>query len=210
MAFDPDTLNNALASIDHNTLRGRIRACANIQGFVNLYDSEDFQLCLRCPRIVQGTEDPFEWSREWATRMRDEPPLDVALNECRESLLLLVFELMDRWREMRIPANDIVNIFAGHRFTNILHIAFPMDRALCLFKMRYPRSNSYGMHWIAEQHLDLYPQQREALRQLNGFPTMNMRYLWLVQDPVFEQLNLSSDNEIIPRCIGLERIFDLE
>lgn len=200
-------LAQAAASVNHAALRNQIEACTSVQDFINVYELRDVaQLCMGCLRRAQGFDNSLDdWAREWAIRMRQQPPppFDAALYECCQSLLLLIFTVLDRWRDGTIAADDIVRRFQGHRFTNILQLTLPMDRARCLYTLRYPQAVRFGMHWIAPQHVSLHPNWQQELNNLNGFPTMNERYLWLVENQAFTELGLAQDRAIIVPSLEL-------
>lgn len=175
--------------VDHKALRKDLADCESIGEFREAYDSAGYQLVLHQLRTAQGTDDVDEWAKQWATRMRNAGKRDLELNECRKTALTLVYQLCDRWRDPEYPIvsdQSLVQEFKGRRFSNILQLTLPMDRAQCLYKMVYPGSRRFGMHWVASQHLDQATPSAEAttwkdrIKAVGGISTMNRRFLWLM------------------------------
>jgi hypothetical protein len=190
--------------------------------FVRIYASYPFQLCLRYMVVSSGDDDLSVWARDWARRMRggggaaaggdhyDDDnerriAADMFLNQCRKTTLTLVYELLNRWRDGKVTAPEIVQTLSSHRFVNILQFALPLDRAQCIYRMQYsycqPADGSNesssspppppGMHWVAESHVAQSVEWQERLAHVGGRPTMNKRLLWLLHDPAFQGLGLS-------------------
>jgi hypothetical protein len=173
-------------------LQAEIFRALTVFAFARIYDSWSFQLCLRYMIVSSGNFDLNEWASAWAMRMRDEPQNDVFLNQCRKTVLLLLFEMLNRWHDGTIAAADIVLTFTAHRCINILNYCLPLDRAQCLLKMQYPvMTVEPGMHWVAESHVADSAEWQDRLARVGGRPTMNKRYLWLLLDPAFAELGLN-------------------
>jgi hypothetical protein len=200
--------------VDFAALQTVIINSRTVDDFVRIYDNTPFQLILRYLFVARGDNDVETWARDWAIRLRPEgpgppepqpPPAanDVYLNHCRETVLLLVFTLLDRWRQDGLITNvQLVERFKGHRFTNILLLAVPLDQAQCLYTLQYHHpvggaNHRYGMHWVAEQHVDRSVDWQQLLTQVNGRPTMNHRYLWLLEDEGLAGLELSTNGELV-------------
>jgi hypothetical protein len=200
--------------VDFPALQTAIINSHTVDDFVRIYDNTPFQLILRYLFVARGDNDVETWARDWAIRMRpgqgpEQPPPaanDVYLNHCRETVLLLVFTLLDRWREEGCITNvQLVERFKSHRFTNILLLAVPLDQAECLYTLQYHHhpvagvatNHRYGMHWVAEQHVTRSVDWQQLLTQVNGRPTMNHRYLWLMEDDALAGLELSTNGELV-------------
>jgi TIR domain len=176
-----------------------IRSANSMIDFIKIYDGPPFQMCLRYMAVSSGNQVLADWASNWAIRMRDTIPSesDVWLDHCRETTLLFLYELMDRWHDGFITADAIIQRMSGHRFLNILQFALPLDRALCLYKLQYPRYGQYGMHWVAEQHVEQDEVWRDRLAQVGGSPTMNKRFLWLMEHPALAGLGLGNNATMI-------------
>jgi hypothetical protein len=112
-----------------------------------------------------------------------------------------LWNLLDRRSEGQISANEIGSHFKTHRFQNILTVALPLDRAQCLYQMKYPETTRYGMHWVAQQHVDKSPMWQDILVQCGGIPTMNHRYLWLMEDADLQSGLGLHQNELLQRLL---------
>lgn len=163
-----------------------VQTCRTIEDFVLVYDSTPFQQLLnvlRQSRSASGAADADTWAMDWAVRMRtalDGPDFDV--NQCRRTVLKLLYELCNAWTDdtnESVTETSIVNIFQGHRVETILLLTLPLDRAQCLYAMKYPCTNQFGMHWVSSTHVDNDPIWRDRLSMVDGLPTMNKRFLWL-------------------------------
>lgn len=158
--------------------------CRTIEDFVRVYDTHGVQLMNIIRRsLTESRTDADTWAMNWAIRMRtalDGP--DVELNQYRRTALKLLYELCNAWRDEKntsVTETSIVQIFQGHRVENILSLTLPLDRAQCLYNMKYPSSNQYGMHWVSSIHVDNDPRWQDRLRTVDGLATMNKRLLWL-------------------------------
>jgi hypothetical protein len=162
-----------------------VQSCRSIEDFVKVYDSPAYQQLLNVMRqswIASGV-DADTWAGQWAVRMRtalNGPDFD--LNQCRRTVIKLLYGLCDAWRDETNPSvteASIVRTFQGHRVENILLLTLPLDRAQCLFAMKYPSTNQFGMHWVSSIHVDDDPVWRGRLSEVDGLATMNKRFLWL-------------------------------
>jgi hypothetical protein len=163
-----------------------VQGCGPIEDFVRVYDSAAFQqllTVLRQSQSASGAADADTWARDWAVRMRtslDGPDFDV--NQCRRTVLKLLYELCNAWQDdanESVTETSIVKIFQGPRVETILLLTLPLDRAQCLYAMKYPSTNQFGMHWVSSTHVDNDPIWRDRLSMVDGLPTMNKRFLWL-------------------------------
>lgn len=168
-------------------VRSDLEQCRLIKDFVALYDSTAFQTILERMRssLTSSGQDATTWARDWAIRMRTAiiGP-DIDLNMYRKSVLYLLYELCNAWKDNEntsVTEDSIVEVFQGHRVENILLLALPLDRAQCLFAMKYPDTNVYGMHWVSSEHVSSEPNKHweEKLKDRDGRTTMNKRLLWL-------------------------------
>jgi hypothetical protein len=190
-AFQPPRL-------DFVAIQAAIFLACTVHDFVRIYDGSTFQLCLRYLVVSSGNYDLTVWASAWAMRMRDEPQNDFYLNQCRKTVLSLLFEMLNRWRDGTIAAADIVCTFTAHRLVNILHYCLPLDRAQCLLKMQYPvMTVEPGMHWVSESHVADSAEWQDRLARVGGRPTMNKRYLWLLHDPAFAELGLNRNTTLM-------------
>jgi hypothetical protein len=191
-----------LPHIDFAVVQTQIHAATTIFDFERLYDDANVQKMIRYLTVSRGNDDVELWAKDWAVRMRavdNEPlsPADVLLDECYQILLDLVFMLLDRWRAGTITATQLIERFKGHRFTNILSLAVPLDQAKCLYTKQYDNDHNdtgdgsnhndtttrrcrYGMHWVAASHVARSESWPEILESVGGQPTINERYLWLM------------------------------
>jgi hypothetical protein len=163
-----------------------IQACRSIEDFVQVYNSTAFQQLLTVLKQSLSTSsaaDADTWARDWAVRMRtalDGPDFDV--NQCRRTVLKLLYELCNAWQDNAnesVTETSIVSIFQGPRVETILLLTLPLDRAQCLYAMKYPSTNQFGMHWVSSTHVENDPIWRDRLSMVDGLPTMNKRFLWL-------------------------------
>jgi hypothetical protein len=140
-----------------------------------------------------------QWAHDWAVRMRQAlHGVDIDLNLYRKSVLNLLYELCDAWQDetnVSVTSERIVAKFQGHRVENILLLALPLDRAQCLYAMKYPSTNEYGMHWVSSEHFtsgttavaaatiasssSSFDWENE-IRLRDGRSTMNKRLVWLL------------------------------
>jgi hypothetical protein len=191
-----------LPHIDFAVVQAQIQAAITVFDFERLYDDANIQKMIRFLTVSRGNDDVELWAKDWAVRMRavdNEPlsPADVLLDECYQTLLCLIFTLLDRWQAGSITANQLIERFKGHRFTNILSLAVPLDQAQCLYTKQYDNDNNdtgdgsnhnntltrrcrYGMHWVAQSHVARSESWGEILAGVGGRPTINERYLWLM------------------------------
>lgn len=168
-------------------VKADLQSCQSTQDFVKVYDGPATQMILDRMRTSLTTSgvDADTWSRDWAIRMRTAlVGPDIDLNMYRKTVLSLLYELCNAWNDASNPsvtAESIVNVFQGHRVENILALALPLDRAQCLFAMKYPMTPGYGMHWVSSKHIASEPEKNWAaeLRDRDGRNTMNKRLLWL-------------------------------
>jgi hypothetical protein len=199
---------NLQRRFDFPTLQAAIGNARTVADFARIYDSSSFQMCLRYMHVRREIEDVGQWAQDWAIRMRNQDRLatDVVLDHCRKTTLDLLWNLLDLWHEGQISANEIGSHFKNHRFQNILTVALPLDQAQCLYQMRYPGAARYGMHWVAQEHVNAYPKWQDILVQCDGIPTMNQRYLWLMKHQDLQSALGLHQNELFRRLLlDLER-----
>lgn len=142
----------------------------------------------------------LEQAKAWAIRMRNEKIEDRHVNECRKVCLMLIQEMCNRWRrDQTITERSIVSVFGRDRIVNILLAGLPLDWAQCRYKMMYAVGGVYGMHWVAEQHVQAQPDLwNERFRAVGGRPTMNKRYKWLSEIP---ELGLAQAHPVLEECL---------
>lgn len=167
----------------HLELRRKIKSCESMNDLLDVYDNDLFQGSLRTLRMAVGQDNVYKWAREWAIRMRQEQVEDVALNESRKSVLLLLKKLVECWRledNHTVTDHSLVHDFGRKRIVNILQIALVMDKMQCLYKMQYAGDSRYGMHWVARQHM-LDEPWKQLLTKHGGEPTMSNNYVALLE-----------------------------
>lgn len=113
--------------------------------------------------------------------MQNELDEDRYVNQCRHSCLLLMYELCNRCQKTQTITEDAIRtVFGQDRVLTILRAAMPLDQAQCLYKMQYAGAGVFGMHWVAEQHIEAHPDVwNQKLKAVGGRSTMNKRYLWI-------------------------------
>jgi hypothetical protein len=186
-------------SNDHCTnVLDAVQGCRSIEDFVQVNDSPSFQYLLTVMRQSRSDNNTDEWARDWAIRMRttlDGPDFD--LNQYRRVTLKLLYELCNVWRDednTSVTDTSLVQVFQGPRVVTILELTLPLDRAQCLYAMKYPSTNQFGMHWVSSIHNDNDPVWRDRLREVDGLATMNKRFLWLLN---LAGLNLARHPDIV-------------
>jgi hypothetical protein len=227
-------VGTTLPNVDVAALLLQIYNAQTARDFVRIYDSYPFQLCLRYMVVSSSDDDLSVWARDWALRMlrgggdgggigghvddddneRRIAAADMFLNQCRKTTLSLIYELLNRWRDGKVSASEIVQTFSSHRFVNTLQFALPLDRAQCIYRMQYsychPAADDSGgtaassstppppgMHWVAESHVAHSVEWQERLSFVGGRPTMNKRFLWLLYDPAFQPLGLNRNTTLM-------------
>lgn len=180
-----------------------IEKCRKIEDFVAFYNSGFYQTALlRLIEAVGKQDDVIEWARSWAISMRSptDNPAAAELNKHRKLCLHLLFNLCDACRKHEtVSEAEIVKIFQLHRILNILQVALPMDRAQALFRMKYVGDRSYGMHWVAQQHVDRSSNWAQFLKPTQ-MPTMNKRYIYLLELPGLELYKNKKIRDLLQPC----------
>lgn len=175
-----------------------IRKCKTMGELLVIYDTPFYKSALERLRRAKAQSGARveDFAKDWAIRMRMEPPEDVALNEDRAVALQLIYQLCDLWKDPNIPSvtqQSIVETFKASRIQNILSIALCMDRAQALYKMQYPGSDDYGMHWLSKSHMNADPFLKAVVISAGGQTTMNKRLVWLLE---LEELQLHYSQSI--------------
>lgn len=158
----------------HALLKQNLHNAMTALDFVAVYDSNQFQSALRRIRLAMGSNDPWEWSKLWAIRLRHKADNDDCwdLAEDRKVCLLLVFELFDKKLTGQITTTEVVDVFSTERVVNILQCCLPFDRAQSLFKMQ-PLSWKWGNIWQCTLTTEQSPT-------LYGLQYTNKRIQWSV------------------------------
>jgi len=100
---------------------------------------------------------------------------DVKLNKDRKLCLDLLFKLCGAcWKKNTVAEADVVETSKLERILNILQVSLAMDRAQAMYKMKYIGSTSYGMHWVAQQHIDCSSNWASFLDETQK-PTLNQK-----------------------------------
>jgi len=193
------------------TVAQKIESCISIEDFVNVYNSTVFQDSLKRLQKSQGSQAPEEWAKEWAIRLRTEgSEADEVLNTDRKVCLSLLYKLCDKWKDdinASVTDDSLIRVFKARRIHTILSYCLVLDRAQALYKMKYPGSVSFGMHWVAKQHTEQMPEMWETKLEKagGGRPTMNKRFLWLLE---FSELGLQGIDPIFrwlqPKCCDVD------
>lgn len=169
-------------------LRVDINKCGTISDFLSLYDMLD--AVARRIRVAIGCRSPDEYAADWAIAFRlkgDKGELD-RVNEDRKTILVFVYRLVDCIWDSRcsdVTIQSVEKDFKAHRLMNLMQLVVPMERAQCLYKMRYisasDQPNHCGMHWVAQTHVDSSKNWAEILQAVQGRPTINKRLMFLHQ-----------------------------
>ena len=176
----------------------RIQKCEKMVDFLGVYNENTFHDALQQLIKAQGGQDPDEWAKRWAIRMRNPSPEDLLHDRRRKLLLELLYQLcrclLDE-RNKSVTEDSIVKRFKAEKIENILSRALPMDRANCLYKMMYPRATWYGMHWVSQKHLEGDSDLATLVEsECNGRATMNKQLLRLLE---IKNLGLAENSAIV-------------
>ena len=177
-----------------------VRDCKEVAEFNDMYDAGIVYSCLDRIRadLRQSGKSVEAWAQEWAYSLCQGDEDAKTLNKDRKLSLELLYTLVNRWKGVKGPqtltAENIVYYFGDKRIMGILGLCLPMDRASALYNMTVPGESNPGMHWVSEVHVARYPGWAERMKDYEGFPTMNKRFLWLMEDEALAALRLRYSN----------------
>ena len=179
----------------------QVQGCQTIDEFVGMYDSGIVYDRLNRIRsaLRESGKDVETWTKDWATSLyqgNDEGAKN--LHRDRKICLELLYTLLNRWKGVKGPQTvteeNIVNDFGDKRIMGILSLCLPMDRACALYNLSVPGEARPGTHWVSEVHVARDPEWAQRMKNYDGFPTMNKRFLWLMEDEGLAGLNLGGNN----------------
>jgi len=176
-----------------------IRNCMLIDEFIEMYDAGIVYVCLDNIRsnLRQSGMSVEAWAEDWAKRLHMGDEDAKALNKDRKLSLELLYMLCNRWKGVKGPQTltaQNVRDFGDKRIMGILMLCLPMDRASALYNMMVPGESQPGTHWVSEIHVARDPEWAARMRHYDGFPTMNRRFLWLMEDEELVGLKLGNNN----------------
>lgn len=186
-------------AMDYENIRTRVRQCKCVRDFLVMYENREFMSVLSHLRDQQAGYDRETWAAQWARRLADRDPWALALNDSRITVSLYLFELCDWWNNQEdrtTSARDIVEELGDTKIKQMVKLSLVMDRANVMYNMLEAQGNRRGMHWFSDKtaHRELLAEQGVFVPY--GLYTMNKRYLWLLEDPAFEDLGLWRDAEL--------------
>jgi len=185
-----DEFKNLLASI---------RNCEAIRDFIDVYDAGVVYACLERMRTAQrlSGKSVEQWAEGWAKSLYQGAEDAKTLNRDRKLSLELLYTLLNKYKGDKVAATltaeNIIVDFGVQRIMGILGLCLPMDRANALYNMTLPGASEPGMHWVSEVHLVRDAEWADRMKDYDGFPTMNKRFLWLMEDEALAGLNLSGN-----------------
>jgi len=185
---------------DFGSLLEEVQSCQLIQDFCRMYDSGIVYICLNRIRtdLKRSGQNVETWAKEWAKRLFQNDEDAENLHRDRKLCLELVYTLCNRWKgvkaEKTLEAKDIVTHFGDKRVLGILGLCLPMDRACALYNLSLPGEVRPGVHWVSEIHVARDPQWAQRMNRYTGRPTMNKRFLWLMEDQELAGLNLRQND----------------
>jgi len=185
-----------------------------IQGFVDSFDQDEFQICLARLYHDLRSQEPEVWARKLYLKLRDDPfdPRASTLNQDRKTCLSLLYRLVNEWEAGGFSKEfecGIRQIFKVRRILRILGVCLIMDRCQSLYKMQILGNGSVGMHWFCELHFneataadsahhlttDELLMWKTLLSNYSGKGTMNKRLYRLLYS---KELGLQ-ENELLSR-----------
>ena len=178
----------------------RIRSCKEVAEFNEMYDAGIVYSCLDRIRTdpCQSGKSVEAWAEEWAYSLCQDDENAKILNKDRKLCLELLYTLINRWKGVKGPqtltTENVIRDFGGKRIMGILGLCLPMDRASALYNMTVAGESHPGMHWVSEIHVGRDPEWAERMKDYDGFPTMNKRFLWLMEDEALAGLRFRYSN----------------
>jgi len=182
------------------SLLGRIRDCREVDEFIETYDAGIVYSCLDRIRtsLRQSGMSVEAWAEDWAKRLYKGDEDAKTLNNDRKLSLELLYTLCDRLKGVKGPqtltADNVVRDFGNKRIMGILGLCLPMDCANALNNMTIPGESLPGTHWVSAIHVARDIEWAERMSHYDGFPTMNRRFLWLMEDEELVGLKLGNNN----------------
>lgn len=183
-----------LVGSEHDRLRERIRDCNSLRSFLATYEFLPFNRCLLKLQHHHVEKDMEQTSKEWAMALANNEEWAVMLQQDLDTVRLFLRQLYECTTVQKsLKIQDIMG-FTEWRIHRMFKLSLVMDRAAALYFV-VDESNTKGTHWFANRN-----DHRETLSERGYsvlYPTMDACYLWFLESPELEGLQLSKDRDLV-------------